>query len=155
MLVGLLARETTGWWAEHLAGGLARFDPTAEDKRQARDALLALLAHETDGWRAGRLAAGLAQLDPTAEDKRQAREALVALLAREPTAQRPDDSLPGWPSSTPRRRTSARPATRCSRCWPVETDSVTAGRLAAGLAQLDPTAEDKRQARDALLAAGP
>ena len=62
---------------------MAQLDPTAEDKRQARDALLGLLAGETDGGVAERLAGGVAQLDPTAEDKRQARDALLGLLAGE------------------------------------------------------------------------
>ena len=94
----------------------------------------------------------MVQLDPTAEDKRQAREALLGLLARADRQRRwPQGWRAGWPSSTRRRRTSARPARRCSGCWPVQTDSQAAERLAGGVAQLDPTAEDKRQARDALL----
>ncbi len=68
--------------AEYLADGLARLDPTAEDKRQAREALLGLLARADDSWEAGQLADGLARLATTAEDKRQAREALLGLLAR-------------------------------------------------------------------------
>ena len=180
-------RPTAGWpkgWRAGWPGSTT----TAEDKRQARDALLGLLARETDSWVAERLAGGLAQLDPTAEDKRQARDALLGLLAREtdqlawphgwrarwpssrrrrrtsarpatrcsgcwpvrPTTGRPQGWRAGWPSSTRRRRTSARPATRCSGCWPARPTAVAEG-LAGGLAQLDPTAEDKRQARDALL----
>ena len=74
-LLGLLARETSGWAAAAaLADGLAQLDPTAEDKRQARGALLGLLARETSSWPAEELVGGLAQLDPTAEDKRQARD---------------------------------------------------------------------------------
>ena len=69
--------------AATLAGGVAQLDPTAEDKRQAREALLGLLAGETNSDVAERLAGAVAQLDPTAEDKRQAREALLGLLARE------------------------------------------------------------------------
>jgi hypothetical protein len=60
---------------------VAQLATTAEDKRQARDALLALLPGETSGLVAASLAGGVAQLDPTADDKRQARDALLALLA--------------------------------------------------------------------------
>ena len=291
------ARPTAGW-PHVLAGGVAQLDPTAEDKRQARDALLGLLARETAAggrsWRArwparpdgggqapgprraaraagprdqqlgGRTAGGrggparpdgggqapgprraaraagprdrqlggrraggrggparpdgggqapgprraaraagprdqqlggrraggrVAQLDPTAEDKRQARDALLGLLARETDSRVAAGWRARWPSSTRRRRTSARPATRCSGCWPARPTAGWPQWLAgaAGPARADgggqapgprraaraagprdrqpdgrraggrgwpsstPTAEDKRQARDALL----
>ena len=151
VLLGLLARETHGWGAARLAGGLAQLATTAEDKRQARDVLLGLLARETDGGVAARLAGGLAQLATTAEDKRQARDVLLGLLARatshwgaaalrdglaelDPTAEdmrQAQDVLLGLLARDPAGR-GAEP-------------------LAGGLAELDPTAEDKRQARDALL----
>ena len=118
-LLALLAGQTDSLAAAAAGGGLAQLDPTAEDKRQARDALLGLLAGQTDAWAAARLADGLAQLDPTAEDKRQARDALLALLAGQTDAWWPQGWRTGWPSSTRRRRTSAGPATRCSRCWPA------------------------------------
>ena len=46
---------------------MAQLDPTAEDKRQAREALLGLLARQTSGM-ARRLADAVAQLDPTVRD---------------------------------------------------------------------------------------
>ena len=151
-LLGLLARETDRDVAERLVGGVVQLAPTAEDKRQAREALLGLLASETSSWMAEELAGGVAQLDPTAEDKRQAREALLGLLARE------TDSCGGrmaggrrWSSSPRRRRTSARPASALLGLLAGETDSWVAAELADGVVQLDPTAEDKRQAREALL----
>jgi hypothetical protein len=69
--------------AAALAGAVAQLDPTAEDRSQAREALLARLAGETDSWVAAVLAGVMAQLDPTAEDSSQAREALLARLAGE------------------------------------------------------------------------
>jgi hypothetical protein len=42
--------------------------PAADDKRRAREILLARLARETDPEGAGYLLTALAQLDPTAED---------------------------------------------------------------------------------------
>ena len=70
-----------------MAAGLTRalgpLAPTAEDRRQARGALLGLLAREASSWVAAGLAGALGALDPTAEDRRQARGALLGLLARE------------------------------------------------------------------------
>ena len=157
------ARCCSGCWpprpaaraAELLPGGLAQLATTAEDKRQARDALLGLLAGETSSEEAarlaGRLAGRLAQLDPTAEDKRQAREALLGLLAGadrqlggRTAGGRAGPARPDGGGQAPGPRGAARAAGR-------ETDGRVAGALAGRLAQLDPTAEDKRQARDALL----
>ena len=73
---GQLARWTGGYAAgllANLAGVVAQLATTAEDKRQAREALLRLLAHATDSQTTGALAGGMAQLATTAEDKRQAR----------------------------------------------------------------------------------
>ena len=42
-LLEQLARETRYWAAERLAGEVAQLDPTAEDRGQARVALLGLL----------------------------------------------------------------------------------------------------------------
>jgi hypothetical protein len=113
-----------------LTAVLTQLDPTAKDKHQAHQALLAaeltqenrqarqvmltLLASQPVHWGAEGLAAELTRLDPTAEDKRQARQMLLALP-------------PDW------------------------TDAKTGAQLAGWVIQLDPTAEDKCQARDALL----
>ena len=174
-LLGLLARATDsgtavllgGWLAARRAGqgagrlvtGLALLDPTAEDKRQAREALIGLLARATDSGTAAQLAAGLALLDPTAEDKRQAREALIGLLARNIRSLR-IDFLGGWeadrlaaalalldPTAEDKRQAREALIGLLARA----TDSGTAAQLAARLALLDPTAEDKRQAREALI----
>ena len=196
-LLALLARETHGWvadqtsgradetrvWVSHrargqvaasLAGGVAQLDPTAEDKRQARGALLALLARETDRWGvaetrgqvAASLAGGVAQLDPTAEDKRQARGALLALLARETdnldeTRGLMAESLVGGVAqlaTTAEDKRQARDALLALLARKTDslvadlTSGQVAASLAGGVAQLATTAEDKRQARDALLA---
>ena len=95
------------------------------------------------------------QLATTAEDNRQARDALLGLL---PGQRRwlggAHGSWPRWSAgwcSLPRRtRTSARPATRCSGCW-SQADGWVADELVTGVSLLSPTAQDKRQARGALL----
>ena len=69
---------------------MARLDPMAETRRQARGALPGLLARETSSGRAV-LAGALCPLDPTAEDKRQARGALLGLLAPETSSRRAAD----------------------------------------------------------------
>jgi hypothetical protein len=53
----LRARQTDSDVAAGLAGAVAQLNRAAEDKRQARDALLALLARQTDSDVAARLAA--------------------------------------------------------------------------------------------------
>ncbi len=149
-LLGILARETDADTAIWLAGGLARLDPTPEDKRQARDALLGLLARDPGSWVAEQLAGGLARLDPTAEDKRQARDALLGRLARE-TSGRVAEQLAGGLTRLDPTAEDKRQA-RDVLLGLLGRDSRVAEQLAGGLARLDPTAEDKRQARDVLLA---
>ena len=138
-------------WPNELVGGVVQLAPTAEDKRQAREALLGLLARQTDGWAAEELVGGVVQLDPTAEDKRQAREALLGLLAapdRRPVAAelggRGGPARPDGGGQAPGPRGAARAA------GPPDQRSV-ADELVGGVVQLAPTAEDKRQAREALL----
>ena len=60
--------------------GVAGLDPTAQDIRQARDALLGLLSSNIDAGIAAALAIGVADLAITAEDQRQARDALLGLV---------------------------------------------------------------------------
>jgi hypothetical protein len=100
-LVGLLARETTGWAAAGLAGELAQLATTAEDRRQARDALVGLLARETSGWAAERLAGGLAQLDPTVHDLRTWRAWAIQPTAELLAAVRRNSALTNWLAGLP------------------------------------------------------
>ena len=108
---------------------MAQLDPTAEDKRQAREALLGLLAtadvrsrprgalpRRPNAEAAMQLAAAVFRLDPAEDERRQVREALLALLL--------DDLARG----------------------------EMASQLADTAARLTTTAEDRRQAREALLA---
>jgi uncharacterized protein YjbI with pentapeptide repeats len=86
-LAGLLI-QADGYMAAELAGAVLRVDPTAEDKRQVRGALLGLLAVQADGYMGAELAGAVLRLDPTAEDKRQVRGALLGLLMPLPAALR-------------------------------------------------------------------
>jgi hypothetical protein len=79
-----------------LADGVVQLDPTAEEQRQARAALLALLADQTaraalleavagqaDGGVAFRTVQGVVQLATTAGERSQARDELLRLLAEQ------------------------------------------------------------------------
>jgi hypothetical protein len=93
---------------------MVQLDPSTEDMRQAREALLGLLASQTDYWAPQRLVGGIAQLTTSPDDKRQARDALLGLLASQ-TDRRVAEQLMGgmvqlevtvrdlsaWPPSIP------------------------------------------------------
>ncbi len=87
--------------AGRLAGRLGPLDPTAEDKRQARHALLGLLAGESDSEVAGRLADGLARLDPTVHDLRTWRAWAVPPTAELLAAVRRNSALTNWLAALP------------------------------------------------------
>ncbi len=87
--------------AGRLAGELAPLGPTAEDKRQARHALLGLLAGETSADTAERLADGLARLDPTVHDLRTWRAWAVPPTAELLAAVRRNSALTSWFAALP------------------------------------------------------
>ena len=143
----------------YLITALVWLDPTPEDERQAREALLRLLTSETYAWEdklpaamlAQVLASALAWLDPTPEDKRQARRMLLKVLSR------PTDSLRIAALSTALPRLDLTPENRRQarrtllKVLAQPNSARWADKLAAVLVLLDATPEDKRQARQALL----
>jgi hypothetical protein len=100
-LNALLRQSTDSHEAEGLAGALAQLAMTAEDKRQARKALVGLLARETDSQEAEWLVGGLAQLDPTVYDLRTwpawSAQPTAELLA----AVRRNSALTNWLAALP------------------------------------------------------
>ena len=111
-------RPTDSGAAGRAGGPAGRARPTAEDKRQAREALLGLLARPNPrpaGRRAGGRA-GPARPDGggQAPGPRGTARAAAARAAGWGGRKR----RTRWPSSTRRRRTSARSARHCSCCWP-------------------------------------
>ena len=144
-----------------MASSLAQLDPTAQDKRRARQALL---KWTRDGFSAKTRLAGVTLLSPTAEDKRQAREALLGLLIPQTDDLLAAELAAGLaqldPTAEDMRR--AREALlgllapevmeshRRARPW-LGDNTLGAYHLAGSLAQLNPTVEDKRHARGALL----
>jgi hypothetical protein len=87
--------------AVSLAGPLARLDPTAADKRRARDVLLGLLARDTGAPADWLLSDALAQLDPTVHDLRTWRAWTAAPTAELLAAMRRNSALAGWVALLP------------------------------------------------------
>ena len=86
VLLGCSPSSPTAGRPQELAGWVSRLDPTAEDRRQARDALLRLVANHKDGLLAAELLNKLLQLATTVEDKRQTRDALLGCWPTTKTA---------------------------------------------------------------------
>jgi nucleoside-triphosphatase THEP1 len=122
-------KERDGEVAAPIVDAVARLALSADEKRQAREALTGMLAYQIAGQHVHRsmldddrtnpfmippLAAGVARLAPGGEDKRQARDALSGLLHR-------------------------------------AADGNSAAALAQALTQLDPTPQEEHQIRQALL----
>jgi hypothetical protein len=151
IIESLLAGGADLLMARELAEAVARLAVTAEDRAQARQALLTLLTVDTDPRRAGALAEVLARLDPPAPDRAQARQALLTLLTgdTEPwTAQKLAEAVARL-AVTAEDRARARQALLA--LLTEEIDPLRAGALAEVLAGLDPPAPDRARARQALL----
>ena len=56
------------WHVEELVRAMVQLNPTAQDKRRAREALAGWLARETGSWQAEILGRAMIQLDPTVHD---------------------------------------------------------------------------------------
>lgn len=69
--------------AASLAIELVSLDPTAEEKRQTRQKLLELLTVETSEIRVNSLVKAMAELDPAAEDKRIVCNVLLGMLTHQ------------------------------------------------------------------------
>ncbi len=82
--------------AERLARALGPLARTAEDRQQARDALLGLLAGQTNSVRAAALAGALVPLDPTIRDLRTWRAWAVRPTAELLVAVRRNSVLTNW-----------------------------------------------------------
>jgi hypothetical protein len=134
-LLERLADAPVGREAPLLAATLAQLDPAPGERRRALDTLLSQLADATDSWIAAWLAVALVQLGPESEDEQQARQALLALLSGGPSDR--DAEFSGGPPDRDGGLSSG------------PGDGY--GELASTLALLNPTPEEKRKARDALL----
>ena len=172
-------QAATGWAAVHLAEALTQLDPTADEQRQARQALLAQLSSQNDAYVAIQLAHTMAFLEPTEYDRDEARKELLRLLQGESAgliARQLADMLAEL-AVTPAERHQARDALiqlltrqvpRRVAKPPADTTAQeqfkallmlldnragceVAAAVSGAVARLDPTPEDKQMVREALL----
>ena len=80
---------------------MVQLAPTAEDQRQAREALLGLLAGQTDGYLAEKLVAEVIQLDPTVPDLSTWRAWAVPPSVKLLAAVRRNSALAAWLAALP------------------------------------------------------
>lgn len=155
-LLQQLTTKADRWVAPWLASGVGRLEPTAQDKRQATEALLELLAGQSNGGfaagAAAELAGGLAWLDPTDEDRRRARGELLRLLALQPDQSYAEMLVKRMIELAPAADDKLQARKALLDLLARIADGTVAAEAASGLAQLDPTTDDKRQAIKALLA---
>ena len=146
-LVRMFGVEEYGREARGLLTAMRQLAATAEEKNSLRAALLGLLSVETKTLRAKWLVDCLVDLDPTEEDQSQARATLLALGSA-----RPDESIEGSLERLALSTAEKRQALEALLALFVsQTDRAASETIVARFVQLDPTMEDKRQARDALL----
>jgi hypothetical protein len=141
-LITYLSGQVTMTLAADLAPLSAQLDPTSKDKGRARQVLLRLLTaprepvlYKTKSAR--NLVAAFLQLDPPPGDIHQARRTLLGLLSQA--------ALEG------KRKLQASDQAGPFFSFSKQNYSAVAADSAAALLQLDPPAEDKRQARSELL----
>jgi hypothetical protein len=131
-----------GYVVKHVVKGVVELATTADDKRQAREALLALLAHQTTMQTTAELAHGVAELATTTEDKRHAREALLALIAGQTSGLVVPELIAGLAQLTPGADDKRRTREAVADLLTYETDSWIAKHLLIRLIDLDPTVRD-------------
>lgn len=152
-LAGDVDSQETVLWVR----GLAEFDLVPGDKDLASEAVLRQLRTETHGWSVRYLADALARLEPAPADKCRARDLLLARLGDGPCT--PDLAaalLLLEPSRGDKQRALATMLTQLAdRDYPLTEwfgdPYLMFISMPDVLVRLEPTAEDTRRARDALL----
>lgn len=150
-LLALLTGERS-WDASRLIGSLIRLDPTAADKRLARDSMLKMLARRTSDWDTQQGVDRTVQLTPTAGDRRHARDALLGFLAGEGRTSLARKLADGVVQLSPTAQDKSEVVEVLLRMLPSESRRVDGRILAGTLRQLGATAEDTQRARRELLA---
>jgi lipopolysaccharide biosynthesis regulator YciM len=130
-----------------VARAVTRLDPTAEDKRQVRQAVLARLA-QTDVYVVLDLVGALTQLDPAEDDKRQARQAVLDMLASRPAPLGAEWLARALGQLDPTGEDTARARRVLLEALVRDPGGVS---LPRALNALGATGEDKRQAQRTLL----
>jgi len=152
ILLGLLATETSSSQLLDLVRLLITLNPTADDKRRAREAMLETLTADADPWTIGEETAGtLLELDPTMQDKHRACEIVVRLLA-DPieawTAPKLVETLIRLDPTAEHKRTAL-----WSQLGHIAgpTNGIEASEYVTASLQLAPTTADKRWTRQRML----
>ena len=136
----------------HLVDEVVWLASTAQDRGQARQALLRLLADEVgDPYRAHLLARGLARLAPTANQRCRARETLLQLLDREADCFRAALLADDLAQLAVTARQKQQASGILVQLLTSGADRWTAKYLAASLIHVEPEAEDRQKALDALI----
>jgi hypothetical protein len=150
-LLALLAKANLRAPAS-LMNAIAEFASTRAINADVRSELLTLLARATDGRIAALVSETLLLLGPVAEEKDQARRALLRLLTHDADGSAAKD-LMVWLTQADAGIHPAREALAQQAQLQLMTGQAdsTAARLVRVITQLDPTTEDKCQARDALM----
>lgn len=151
-LLRLLASQDESQ-ARDLIDEAAQNAVTDRDREQMRQTLLRLLVDQQDPETAYHLARRLGELDPTAEDQARARNALLRLLTARPEQQATQDEAgkATQQAPTPQELMHAHiyggPLPRLT----VRSELHTTEGLVYRVAQLNPTADEQVQLRQALL----
>jgi hypothetical protein len=145
-----MASQADGQVALKLAGCLRGLEPTAADRRRAREVLLGLLDRQADSQLTRELAGMVVQIAVTATDKRDTCEALLRLLPIETSPVQTGDLVAAVVqlATTSGGKHRARQAFLSTL---THADGWSAIELITGLIQLSPTPRDKNQARKTIL----
>lgn len=133
------------------AAVLVRLDPSGHDRKLARTAMLDALSRTTDHWRVGALVHWLLEYGPDAQEKAAAREPLIRLLDGLDDDSGVDDLVACLIQldATAQDRQAARAALLHLLAGPMG-GYVQAREMSEQLALLASTAEERRQARNAI-----
>ena len=115
---------------------------TAQDRAQAREALLDLLARQTNAPKTRILAEAIAGMDATAQDRAQARDALLGSLDRQTSASEASNLAETVAVMGPTAQERDRGRQTLLRLLNRESDSIQAGKLTNSLVGLNPTTGD-------------
>lgn len=152
--------RTNTWLIAPLSDGVVRLAPTAEDKRQVRDALLPMLFRRTDQTSVAALTNALVRLHLAEEDHRDVRNALLAMLAGQTNGAVAvtliETLIQLDPKQADKRNVRTFVLATLATLRRQESEGGLSERgvpaaLIKTLIQLDPTQGDKDEARQALL----
>jgi hypothetical protein len=149
---GLLTDAVGAERAAALVAAVAQMNPSSEERRQARSVLLGMLGSQPHCWMEAKLASALTHLDPTPEDRHLACSVLLGVLSPETDMVGTLDILEAlvWLNPDAQGKHQARQSLRALLSQP-QRYVVRTAQSAAVLARLDPSADEAKLARTAML----